>query len=105
VAVCTLLIILSSLRLTIGYIPGTQILATHDSIYGPGGQSVFKDIDAWVLDYRAYYSSPSSPLSCADAALPHSGHSLIARADYYTSDGSKLGINLLDFSSGWPVVS
>ncbi|CUA73952.1 arabinan endo-1,5-alpha-L-arabinosidase [Rhizoctonia solani] len=54
---------------------GTLILASHDSIIGPGGQSVFKDTDAWVIDYH-----------------------------YYTSTGSLLGINLLDFSSGWPVV-
>jgi len=54
---------------------GTLILGTHDSVVGPGGQSVFKDTDAWVIDYH-----------------------------YYTSTTSKLGINLLDFSSGWPVV-
>lgn len=54
---------------------GTLILSSHDSIVGPGGQSVFKDTDAWVIDYH-----------------------------YYTSSGSWLGINLLDFSSGWPVV-
>ncbi|CAE6496794.1 unnamed protein product [Rhizoctonia solani] len=54
---------------------GTEILASHGSIIGPGGQHVYKDSDAWVLDYH-----------------------------YYTSSGSLLGINLLDFSSGWPVV-
>ncbi|EUC62991.1 arabinan endo-1,5-alpha-L-arabinosidase [Rhizoctonia solani AG-3 Rhs1AP] len=54
---------------------GTQILASHDSIIGPGGQHVYKDTDAWVLDYH-----------------------------YYTSSGSLLGLNLLDFSSGWPIV-
>ncbi|QRW25261.1 glycoside hydrolase family 43 protein [Rhizoctonia solani] len=54
---------------------GTLILSTHDSIIGPGGQHVYKDSDAWVIDYH-----------------------------YYTSTGSLLGINLLDFSSGWPVL-
>ncbi|CAE6441386.1 unnamed protein product [Rhizoctonia solani] len=54
---------------------GTQILASHGSIIGPGGQHVFKDTGAWVIDYH-----------------------------YYTSSGSLLGINLLDFASGWPVV-
>ncbi|CAE7232665.1 unnamed protein product, partial [Rhizoctonia solani] len=53
---------------------GTLVLASHGSIIGPGGQSVFQDTDAWVIDYH-----------------------------YYTSTGSLLGINLLDFSSGWPV--
>ncbi|KAH7338032.1 arabinanase [Rhizoctonia solani] len=55
---------------------GTQILASHGSIVGPGGQSVFRDKDGWILDYH-----------------------------YYTSTGSLLGINKLDFSSGWPVVA
>ncbi|KAF8708255.1 Glycosyl hydrolases family 43, partial [Rhizoctonia solani] len=54
---------------------GTEILASHGSIIGPGGQHVYKDSDAWVLDYH-----------------------------YYTSSGSLLGVNLLDFASGWPVV-
>ncbi|KDN41095.1 hypothetical protein RSAG8_07649, partial [Rhizoctonia solani AG-8 WAC10335] len=54
---------------------GTLVLATHGPIYGPGGQSVFQDTDAWVIDYH-----------------------------YYTSTGPLLGINLLNFSSGWPVV-
>ncbi|KIM26595.1 glycoside hydrolase family 43 protein [Serendipita vermifera MAFF 305830] len=53
---------------------GTLVLATHDAVYGPGGQHVYQDTDAWVIDYH-----------------------------YYTSSGPKLGINLLDFSSGWPV--
>ncbi|QRV76402.1 glycoside hydrolase family 43 protein [Ceratobasidium sp. AG-Ba] len=54
---------------------GTLILGAHDSVIGPGGQHVWKDRDAWVIDYH-----------------------------YYTSTGSLLGINLVDFSSGWPVV-
>jgi len=54
---------------------GTLVLGTHGSIVGPGGQSVFLDNDGPVLVYH-----------------------------YYTSAGSFLGINLLDFSSGWPVV-
>ncbi|KIM26593.1 glycoside hydrolase family 43 protein [Serendipita vermifera MAFF 305830] len=62
----------SGVKLTSG--GGTLVLAKHDAVYGPGGQHVYKDTDAWVIDYH-----------------------------YYTSSGSKLGINLLDFSSGWPV--
>ncbi|KAH8920959.1 glycoside hydrolase family 43 protein [Atractiella rhizophila] len=53
---------------------GTLVLATHGSIYGPGGQSIMTDVDAPVLVYH-----------------------------YYGSSTSYLGINLLDFSSGWPV--
>ncbi|TRM61177.1 secreted arabinase [Schizophyllum amplum] len=55
---------------------GTLVLGTHDSIVGPGGQDVFEDEDGPILVYH-----------------------------YYTSAGSFLGINLLDFSSGWPVVA
>ncbi|EIN11524.1 glycoside hydrolase family 43 protein [Punctularia strigosozonata HHB-11173 SS5] len=54
---------------------GTLVLETHDSIYGPGGQDVFTDTDGPIMVYH-----------------------------YYTSTGSWLGINKLDFSSGWPVV-
>ncbi|EIM88598.1 secreted arabinase [Stereum hirsutum FP-91666 SS1] len=55
---------------------GTLVLETHDSIYGPGGQDLFTDSDGPILVYH-----------------------------YYTSTGSYLGINRLDFSSGWPVVA
>ncbi|KAH8795933.1 glycoside hydrolase family 43 protein [Flagelloscypha sp. PMI_526] len=55
---------------------GTSVLATHDSIYGPGGQDVWDDSDGPILIYH-----------------------------YYTSSGHWLGINRLDFSSGWPVVT
>jgi arabinan endo-1,5-alpha-L-arabinosidase len=54
---------------------GTEILATHGSIVGPGHPSVFADSDAWVLAYH-----------------------------YYTSSGSRLGINLIGWSGGWPAV-
>ncbi len=56
---------------------GSEILAGHGSIHGPGGQSVFTDSDADVLVYH-----------------------------YYADNGSaRLGINLLGYdSSGWPYV-
>ncbi|KAK0464704.1 glycoside hydrolase family 43 protein [Desarmillaria tabescens] len=55
---------------------GTLVLESHDNIYGPGGQDVYEDSDGPILVYH-----------------------------YYTSSGSYLGINLLDFSTGWPVVA
>ncbi|KAJ3919760.1 arabinanase [Lentinula edodes] len=55
---------------------GTLVLGTHDSIVGPGGQDLMTDADGPILVYH-----------------------------YYTSAGSFLGINRLDFSSGWPVSS
>lgn len=56
---------------------GTQILASHDAVYGPGHPAVFADGDGDVLVYH-----------------------------YYTASGdAKLGINLLSWStSGWPTV-
>ncbi|XP_006462652.1 hypothetical protein AGABI2DRAFT_119499 [Agaricus bisporus var. bisporus H97] len=54
---------------------GTLVLGTHDNIVGPGGQDIMLDADGPILVYH-----------------------------YYTPDGNFLGINRLDFSSGWPVV-
>ncbi|KDR82661.1 hypothetical protein GALMADRAFT_238117, partial [Galerina marginata CBS 339.88] len=54
---------------------GTLVLGTHDSIVGPGGQDLLVDVDGPILVYH-----------------------------YYTPSGNFLGINRLDFSSGWPVV-
>lgn len=56
---------------------GTQVLAGHGSIHGPGHQAVFADTDAEVLAYH-----------------------------YYADSGtSYLGINLLGYdTSGWPFV-
>jgi arabinan endo-1,5-alpha-L-arabinosidase len=55
---------------------GTEVLAGHGSIHGPGGQSVFTDSDADVLVYH-----------------------------YYADSGaSYLGINLIRYDNGWPVV-
>ncbi|KAJ3484669.1 hypothetical protein NLI96_g5470 [Meripilus lineatus] len=54
---------------------GTLVLGSHDNITGPGGQDLLDDKDGPILIYH-----------------------------YYTSTGSLLGINRLDFTSGWPVV-
>ncbi|MEV4110671.1 arabinan endo-1,5-alpha-L-arabinosidase [Nonomuraea sp. NPDC049695] len=56
---------------------GTQVLAGHGSIHGPGHQAVIPDVDAEVLFYH-----------------------------YYADNGaSLLGINLLGYdSAGWPFV-
>ncbi|KAF8211949.1 glycoside hydrolase family 43 protein [Mycena galopus ATCC 62051] len=60
---------------------GTIVLASHDNIYAPGGQSVFAD-----------------PVSGRDVMVYH----------YVPNNAfggpSYLGINYLDFSTGWPVV-
>jgi arabinan endo-1,5-alpha-L-arabinosidase len=55
---------------------GTEVLASHGSIHGPGHPSVFTDSDADVLVYH-----------------------------YYANNGaSYLGINLIRYESDWPVI-
>ncbi|CAM5708801.1 hypothetical protein SFUMM280S_01007 [Streptomyces fumanus] len=56
---------------------GTPVLETHGNVIGPGGQSIMKDTDGDLIVYH-YYDG-------ADNGTP------------------KLGINLLNWSSGWPV--
>ncbi|KAF8149535.1 secreted arabinase [Crassisporium funariophilum] len=54
---------------------GSLVLGSGGSVVGPGGQDIMDDGDGPILIYH-----------------------------YYTSSGNNLGINRLDFSSGWPVV-
>ncbi|GAA6000300.1 arabinan endo-1,5-alpha-L-arabinosidase [Rhodotorula paludigena] len=54
---------------------GTIILSTHGSTIGPGGQALLNDVDGPILAYH-----------------------------YYVPGKSVVGLNRLDFSSGWPVV-
>ncbi len=56
---------------------GTPVLESHGSVIGPGGQSILKDVDGDLLVYHYYDAN--------DNGTP------------------KLGLNLLDWSSGWPV--
>ncbi|KAF9444396.1 glycoside hydrolase family 43 protein [Macrolepiota fuliginosa MF-IS2] len=56
---------------------GTLVLGTHDSIIGPGGQDLIIDNDGPIMVY--HYWTPAG-------------------------DIQHLGINRLDFSSGWPAV-
>ncbi|MGB3440598.1 MAG: arabinan endo-1,5-alpha-L-arabinosidase [Actinophytocola sp.] len=60
-------------RLTSG--GGTEVLATHGSIYGPGHAALLPDSDGWLMAYH-----------------------------YYTSSGSRLGVNLVGWSGGWPAL-
>ncbi|MFH8607416.1 arabinan endo-1,5-alpha-L-arabinosidase [Streptomyces sp. NPDC018029] len=56
---------------------GTTVLESHGRYIGPGGQSVLKDVDGDLLVYHYY--------------------------DGQDNGTPKLGVNLLDWSSGWPV--
>ncbi|MFJ8080954.1 arabinan endo-1,5-alpha-L-arabinosidase [Streptomyces sp. NPDC096205] len=56
---------------------GTPVLESHGSVIGPGGQSIMADADGDLIVYHYYDGN--------DNGTP------------------KLGINLLNWSSGWPV--
>lgn len=56
---------------------GTPVLESHGSVIGPGGQSILGDVDGDLIVYHYYDGN--------DNGTP------------------KLGVNLLDWSSGWPV--
>lgn len=56
---------------------GTPVLESHGRYIGPGGQSIMSDVDGDLIVYHYY--------------------------DGQDNGTPKLGINLLDWSSGWPV--
>ncbi|WP_419995926.1 arabinan endo-1,5-alpha-L-arabinosidase [Streptomyces boninensis] len=56
---------------------GTPVLESHGDIVGPGGQDVISDVDGDLLVYHYY--------------------------DRKANGTPKLGLNLIDWSSGWPV--
>ncbi|PPQ79651.1 hypothetical protein CVT24_010247 [Panaeolus cyanescens] len=58
---------------------GSLVLGTHGNVHGPGGQDIIMDQGAPLLVYHYYTSTDGENAT---------GH---------------LGINKLDFSSGWPV--
>ncbi|KAJ5297252.1 uncharacterized protein N7443_008145 [Penicillium atrosanguineum] len=61
---------------------GTTVLASHSTVYGPGGQGVYDDPSLGPVLYYHY----------VDTTVGY-------------ADGDKLfGWNAIDFSSGWPVV-
>ncbi|KAK5173289.1 uncharacterized protein LTR77_001970 [Saxophila tyrrhenica] len=61
---------------------GTLVLGSHDNVYGPGGQGVYADAEYGDVLYYHY----------VDTNIGY-------------SDGQKqLGISVIDWSSGWPVV-
>ncbi len=86
-------------------------LSIYSQIYGPGGQDVYEDGDGPILVYREFTVSDYlvKYLSCSFRLLHLIGQ---LRKDLYPSvpmyayaNFLQLGINLLDFSTGWPVSS
>ena len=71
----------NGVSITNGTTSGTIVLGSHDNIYAPGGQSLFLD-----------------PVSGRDVMVYH-----YVRNDNF-GGSSFLGINYVDFSSGWPVL-
>ncbi|VDB91772.1 unnamed protein product [Peniophora sp. CBMAI 1063] len=63
--------------------PGTLVLGSHDNVYAPGGQYIIHD-----------------PRTERDVIVYH-----YVKYDDPIGGPSYLGINYLDFSSGWPVVA
>jgi arabinan endo-1,5-alpha-L-arabinosidase len=61
---------------------GTLVLGSHGIVYGPGGQGVYDDPTYGVVLYYHYVDTNIG----------------------YTDADKVLGINTIDFSSGWPVV-
>ncbi|KAJ7474885.1 glycoside hydrolase family 43 protein [Mycena latifolia] len=72
----------NDLTLTVTPPTGSLLLPSHDNVYAPGGQSIFRD-----------------PVSGRDVMVYH-----YAKLNEAVGSPSYLGINYLDFSSGWPVV-
>ena len=62
---------------------GTEILGSHDNVYSPGGQGVYNVSDSGPLLYY-HFADPRVGLA---------------------NEQKVLGLNWLDFSSGWPVVT
>ncbi|VDB94964.1 unnamed protein product [Peniophora sp. CBMAI 1063] len=61
---------------------GNVILSSHDNVYAPGGQSIFRD-----------------PVSNRDVIVYH-----YQKLDGAIGGPSFLGVNYLSFTSGWPVL-
>ncbi|KAL4805087.1 Arabinan endo-1,5-alpha-L-arabinosidase C [Aspergillus unguis] len=62
---------------------GTTLLASHDNVYGPGGQGVFEDDSKGFILYY-HYANPTIGLTTADY---------------------QFGWNVLNWSDGWPTVA
>ncbi|KAI8824037.1 family 43 glycosyl hydrolase [Fimicolochytrium jonesii] len=52
---------------------GTEILGGHDGIHGPGGQSVFRDVDGDLLVYHYYDNAGAARLGINKLVLDGSG--------------------------------
>lgn len=61
---------------------GSTLLASHGTVYGPGGQGVF---NAGSIGLVLYYHYADTTVGLGDGSY-------------------KLGWNVLTWSSGWPVV-
>ncbi|KAJ3523196.1 hypothetical protein NM688_g8766 [Phlebia brevispora] len=68
---------------------GTLVLGNHDHVIGPGGEDLFTDIDGPIMIYHYFNSSINQ--NCT--------------SDFGNcSFAVQLGINRVNFSTGWPVL-
>lgn len=94
---------------------GTLVLGSHDNVYAPGGQSIFHD-PVSGRDMITYHflkkdevmgtaKAPATPKPTANinGTDTDTDKCKTKRADKYNPT-RHVGINYLDFSSGWPVV-
>ncbi|KAI0647856.1 glycoside hydrolase family 43 protein [Trametes meyenii] len=65
---------------------GTLVLASHGNIYAPGGQSIFTDSKSGKDIFVYHYVPVNSPKP-------------------YSDEYSSLGLNAIDWGSGWPVLT
>ncbi|RDX52372.1 glycoside hydrolase family 43 protein [Lentinus brumalis] len=65
---------------------GTLVLASHGNVYAPGGQAIFTDSKSKKDIFVYHYVPVNSPQPYNDAY-------------------SALGLNAIDWSSGWPVLT
>ncbi|KDQ57494.1 glycoside hydrolase family 43 protein [Jaapia argillacea MUCL 33604] len=65
---------------------GTLVLASHGNVYAPGGQGLYYDT-TWERDIFYYHYIP------------------VESPDPYSDTWASLGLNGVDWSSGWPVLT
>ncbi|KAI0330909.1 endo-1,5-alpha-L-arabinosidase [Cubamyces sp. BRFM 1775] len=65
---------------------GTLVIASHDDVYAPGGEGVFTDSKSGKDIFVYHYLHAQGPAA-------------------YNGNNASLGLNAIDWSSGWPVLT
>jgi arabinan endo-1,5-alpha-L-arabinosidase len=87
---------------------GTTVLASHDYVYGPGGQGVFADSKHGTVLYYPYGKFLGYLVWCSrrrKGLRPNLLTSQIADTNIGLADADyQFGWNVVSWSTGWPVV-